>query len=115
MNIEKLFELYIKEREYQKCCFGEYKELEFLNLASFIIFIEKYVEEAKKSYSGKWSSQQPLWATILKEYSCTNGTAPIEAYEALIKIFALSGAALEAFSVIDPNEWRKEQGKKWKK
>lgn len=116
MSPEKVMELYLKERYYQKCSFGEYKDIESLNFASFILFIETYLERVKKGYSGKWSAEKPSWLTKCKEFK--EGTGPIEAYEDLIKVMALAGAALETFTDINIDEWRKNAEKeslKWKK
>jgi hypothetical protein len=43
--------------------------------------------------------------------------APVKAYEQLIKVMALAGAALEAYADIDPEKWRQnpeKDGEKWK-
>ena len=117
MNIETLFNLYYKERQYQKKLFGEYSEIKSLNLASFLIFIDEYLKKAEKSYSGKWNDELPTWLENCKEFEYGQ-TAPIEAYEHLIKVFALAGAALETLSNINPEEWRKNPEKdieQWKK
>lgn len=116
MDITQLFHLYKKEREYQKCCFGEYKDLKALNFSSFLLFIEKYLDKSKEGYTGKWVSKLPNWlesTTELKE-----GSAPVDAYEQLVKVFVLAGAALETYASINPDEWRKhpeEDIKKWVK
>ena len=117
MNITKLFQLYQRERAYQSCCFGEYSDLQSLNFASFLVFIEEYLAKAKKGYCGKWDDleNQPPWLLSSKEM--TEGSAPAEAYEELVKVFTLAGAALETFANIDPEEWRNdpEESKKWLK
>ena len=116
MDIVQLFELYKKEREYQRSCFGEYRELSSLNLASFILFIEEYLKRAKKCYSGKWETTSPEW--FFNSSEMCEGSAPIDSYEELIKVFVLAGAALETFLDINLNEWRKdaqEKTLKWKK
>ena len=116
MNMTGLFELYQKEREYQRCCFGEYSDLKSLNFASFLLFIEEYLQKAKKGYSGKWDGELPSWLFTSQEMK--EGSAPVEAYEQLVKVFALAGAALETFADINPTEWRKdleEESIKWKK
>lgn len=116
MDIRGLFELYQREREYQRCCFGEYSDVKSLNFASFLLFIEEYVQKAKKGYSGKWESELPSWLNGSQETQ--EGSAPVEAYEQLVKVFALAGAALETFADINPTEWRtdpEEESNKWKK
>ena len=115
MDLRVLFDLYQKEREYQKCCFGEYSEIKSLNLASFIIFIEKYIERTKESYSGKWDTHSPEW--FINSNEMGGGSAPVTAYEELIKVFVLTGAALETFLDVDVDEWRKnisEEVTKWR-
>jgi len=116
MDIRSLFELYTKEREYQRCCFGEYSDVKTLNLASFLLFIEEYLQKSKKGYCGKWEANLPTWLCNSEEMK--EGSAPAEAYEQLVKVFVLAGAALETFTTIDPAEWRKdleEESTKWKK
>jgi len=54
MDIETVMELYKKEREYQKKCFGEYSKIPSLNFASFLNFIRTYLEKAEKEYSDVW-------------------------------------------------------------
>jgi hypothetical protein len=117
MDEEQLIELYRKEREYQRSCFGEYSDLESLNFASFLNFIETYLKRAKDSYSEAWERKLPGWLRYSKE-SLVEGTAPVKAYEEIIKVMALAGAALETFTNIDVDEWRKnpeKDGEKWKK
>jgi hypothetical protein len=118
MKLETLFKLYQKEREYQTCCFGEYEELNSLNLASFLLFIETYIEKSKKAYCGPWQPEFTYseWLKNCKEMQ--EGSAPEKAYEELIKIFTLAGAALETFTDIDPERWRENSEEdlvKWKK
>lgn len=116
MNEKVLLELYKKEREYQKCCFGEYSDIPGLNFASFLNFIESYLKKAKESYAGKWEKDSPDWLLYCEEMNI-GGSAPIKAYEEIIKVMALAGAALETFTSINADEWRKnieEEGKKWK-
>ena len=116
MDTASLFKLYEKERDYQKCCFGEYSEIDSLNLASFILFIENYIERTKKSYCEKWDDCLPEWFINSKEMK--GGSAPVTAYEELIKVFVLTGAALETFLNVDVEEWRRnlhEEVIKWKK
>jgi hypothetical protein len=115
MDIKKLFELYQREREYQKCCFGEYDNINSLNLASFLVFIRQYLKKAEKRYAGKWEQNLPSWLLSSKEMQ--EGSSPVEAYEELIKVFVLAGAALETFANVDPGEWRKdlsEESRKWR-
>ena len=112
MKTEELFELYLKERDYERKVFGEYKDRTTLNLASFILFLEKYVEKIRDSYSDKWEAELPEWLIGCREV-VEQGTAPSECYENLVKLFALTGAALETFSEIDVSKWR-EQGIKVK-
>jgi hypothetical protein len=113
MTIEELFQVYQKEREYQRKAFGEYKKNPTLSIASFLTFIEEYLEKAKKAYVYEWSDQKPDWLESSKEFS-ELGSAPIKTYEHLIKVFALTGAALETFSSIDPEKWRSDGVKeKW--
>ena len=116
MKTVELFDLYVKERKFQKSCFGEYEDIESLNLASFFIFIEQYLKESKEAYSGKWTKEFPKWFITSKEKEI-EGTAPVRAYEQLIKVFVLSGAALEAFCDLLPDKWRENLEKdisKWK-
>lgn len=117
MDIQKLMGLYQKERMYQKCCFGDYHDIKSLNFATFLLFIEQYLKRAKKEYAGKWSSQLPPWLESTKEIQ-EGGSAPIQAYEELIKVFVLAGAALETYADIDPDHWREhfqDDMKKWQK
>ena len=114
MDIKKLFHLYQKERDYQKCCFGEYSDIDSLNFASFLLFIEQYLTKAKEGYSGKWGPQLPSWLKSSAEMK--SGSSPVTAYEELVKVFVLAGAALETYADIDPEEWRKdpeEDIRKW--
>jgi len=115
-KIKKINLLYEKERDYQLCVFGEYENVESLNLASFLVLIERYLQKAKKSYAGPWSNKLPPWLNTCQEYY-NQGTAPIETYEELVKIFALTGAALETYADFNLSEWREnitEDSKKWK-
>jgi len=118
MKIETLFELYKKEREYQRCCFGEYKDVDSLNFASFLLFIEEYLKKSQQGYCGPWVTdiERAPWLLNCKEL--LEGSAPQKAYEELIKIFTLAGAALETFADIDPDKWRENAEQdfvKWKK
>ena len=115
MNVEKLMKLYQKEREYQKNCFGEYGDVKSLNFGSFLLFIEEYLRKAKAAYCGPWQKTLPNWMNSCKEIE--DGSAPVEAYEHLIKVMALAGAALETYSDLEANQWRphpEEDGQKWK-
>lgn len=116
MKLKELFELYQKEREYQRCCFGEYSDINSLNFASFLLFIEEYLKKAKEGYVGKWGPQLPPWLDTTSEMR--EGSAPAKAYEELIKVFVLAGAALETYADIDVSEWRKDPEddiRKWAK
>lgn len=113
MDITKLFHLYQRERQYQRCCFGEYKDLDSLNFASFLLFIEEYLKRTKRGYTGKWDQQLPDWLENTKEMN--QGSSPVNAYEELIKVFVLAGAALETYCEINPDEWRKDSTEKIKK
>ena len=116
MDREDVIELYRKEREYQERAFGDYKKLDSLNVASFLNFVEIYLEKAKANYSAAWSKpgEEPDWFKSCKELDFQT-RAPIKTYEYLIKIMALAGASLETFTSIDPSKWREEDIKdKWK-
>lgn len=115
MDIQTLIEIYKKERKYQKECFGEYSKIKSLNFASFLNFIRIYLEKSEKEYSGLWDQDLPPWLVNCKEMS-EGGSAPVKAYEELIKVMALAGAALETYTILDPQEWRSdpEEGRKWK-
>jgi len=112
---EDIIKLYKKEREYQKIIFGEYKNNPSLNLGSFLLFLDSYLNKAKKYYTSKWTSILPLWLRQSKE-SFLQGSCPVATYEELIKIMALAGAALESYTDINLNEWRSGGIKdKWRK
>ena len=115
INQKVILEVYRKERDYQRECFGEYSEIKSLNFASFINFIKTYIEKAETAYSEKWDQNLPPWLVNCKEIE--EGSAPVQAYEELIKVMALAGAALETYTNINFNEWRAdpEEGNKWKK
>ena len=102
MNYQKLLEVYCKEREYQTKVFGKNPSF---NVASFLEFIEVYLEKAKKSYVGKWDSTLPEWLESCKEMQDQN-SAPADTYSYLIKVMALAGQALELFTDVNPEEWR---------
>ena len=113
-NEQKVIEIYKKERQYQRECFGEYKKIPTLNLASFILFIEEYLKKSKEGYNGQWSKDLPQWLESCKE--AAHGHAPILTYEYLIKVFTLAGAALEAYCELNPEYWRVlESDNTWKK
>jgi len=114
-NEESIIEIYRRERDYQSMCFGNYKDVKSLNFGSFLQFIEAYLERSKKAYSGKWDRQLPEWLSDCEEMK--EGSAPVEAYEQIIKVMALCGAALETYATLCPYEWRKDpenDGQKWK-
>lgn len=116
METEKLIELYRKERYYEDCCFGNYEQVDALNFASFLLFIREYVDKALTAYTGKWDTELPPWLLSCKEHK-QDGTAPVKAYEEVIKIMALAGAALETYTDIDPEKWREDLDahmSKWK-
>ena len=114
MTREDVIELYEKERNYQIEAFGDYKNNPSLNLSSFLIFLDDYLNKAMKYYLSKWSEEKPPWLLATRE-SIQQNTSPVDTYEQLIKIFALSGAALEAYAAIDVNKWREDGVKdKWK-
>lgn len=118
MNREKVIELYKKEREYEESIFGDYGLDPNLNVASLILIIEESLKKAKKSYVSKWQYSIPDWLILAKESGSIDkpNTVPVKTYEELIKIFALAGAALEAFTEINPSLWRDNGIKeKWNK
>jgi len=113
MSIKKLYD---KERDYERCAFGEYKDIKSLSFPSFIIFLEEYIKKAKTAYAGKWEKDLPPWMVTCIEYEKT-GVAPVKAYEEIIKVLALAGAALETYAVIDADKWRENPESdaiKWK-
>ncbi len=105
MDLSNLIALYRKERDYETRVFGEYAEVEALNFASFLLFLKEYVDKALVAYTGKWDTELPPWLVNCKEYH-QDGSAPVKAYEEVIKIMALAGAALETYADIDPEKWR---------
>lgn len=110
MNRDKLIELYLKEREYQNGLFGDYSADGALNIASFLHFIEVYLNKAKVAYvNERWlnENERPDWLEDCKEYE-SQEVAPVTAYEDLIKIFTLAGAAIETLAEINPEFWREE-------
>jgi len=111
----KVIEIYRREREYQRMCFGNYRDVKSLNFGSFLQFIEEYLQRAKHAYSGKWDKELPGWLRECEEMD--EGSAPVEAYEQIIKVMALCGAALETYAALTPSEWRNDpenDGQKWK-
>lgn len=114
MTKEQLIKLYEKERDYQNNIFGEYKNNPSLNLGSFLLFLDNYLQKCKKYYVSKWTDELPPWMLSSREYS-EQGSCPADSFEELIKIFALAGAALESYVAIDVSKWREEGVKdKWK-
>jgi small-conductance mechanosensitive channel len=114
MTREEIIKLYEKERDYQKSVFGEYKNNPSLNLGSFLLFLDNYLQKSKKYYVSKWTDNPPLWMLSSREF-LSQGSCPSDAYEELIKIFALAGAALESYAAIDVSKWRENGIKeKWK-
>lgn len=107
MDVENIKKLYSKERKYEEETFGIYKDNESLNLASFLEFLRTYIDRATKSYMEKWTGDLPPWLKACKEFDVQK-TAPVETYDALIKIMTLAGAALESYAEIDVYEWRNE-------
>lgn len=119
MSRNKLIKLLNKEMGYQKTIFGDYKDDPNLNVASLILLIRTYLDKAEKAYGSKWKYELPDWLLRAKEQGdddiLLSKQAPVKTYEELIKVFALSGAALEAFTNIDPDHWREDGVKdKWK-
>ena len=114
MDKPDLLRLYSKERMYQQSIFGDYKMQPNFNVATFLQFLEKYLDDAKKSYVEKWTRDLPAWLLECAE-SKGNSTAPVNTYESLIKLFVLTGAALEAYIEMDIRAWRQDGIKpKWK-
>ena len=106
MTKDEIFELYKKEREYQEKCFGEYKDNPSLNVGSFLIFMENYLNRAKLSYMTNWTPKPNSWLITSTEL-IKQGSCPEETYEEIIKIFAFAGACLESYCKIDLEKWRK--------
>lgn len=116
MNEKLVIDLYQKEREYERFTFGDYDDNKSLNFGSFLIFLRTYLEKAEEAYTSKWDKKLPPWLTTCKEFE-EHGTAPIKAYEEVIKIMALAGATLETYTKIDADKWRfnlEEDSRKWK-
>jgi len=118
MTRKELIALYNKERDYEENVFGNYKEIKSLSFPSFLNFLKSYILKAEKAYSGKWEKELPPWLLTCDEFEKTGrGTAPVKAYEEVIKIMALAGAALETYTIIDADKWRDDpemDAKKWK-
>ena len=113
----KVLELYIKEREYQRKVFGDYTNDKSLSFPSFICFLKTYAKEIELYYTKRWQTKKPDWLITCAEHD-NHGVAPIKAYEQLIKLMALAGAALEVYAEIDPDKWREhpeEDAAKWVK
>ncbi|MHA1802254.1 MAG: hypothetical protein ACTSWJ_11000 [Candidatus Heimdallarchaeaceae archaeon] len=116
MSPAEIMELYLKERDYQSKIFGDYKTDKSLSFPSFIIFLQTYIKEIELYYTKKWQTDLPEWMLNCAEYR-NHKVAPVKAYEQLIKVMALAGAALEAYAEIDPEKWRQnphQDGEKWK-
>ena len=113
MTRDELIKLYEKERSYQLKIFGDYKDNPSLNLGSFLLFLDNYLQKAKKDYTSKWTNDPPIWMLSSKEMVLQQ-SCPSDSYEELIKIFALAGAALESYTAIDVSKWREDGIKvKW--
>lgn len=104
MKKEDIVKLYEKEREYQNDVFGDYRKITTLSFPSFLIFLEIYLNKAKEAYAGKWTKNLPAWLISCAESN--DGTSPAKAYEEVVKIMALAGAALETYAEIDITKWR---------
>lgn len=110
-----IMKLYFKEREYEMKVFGDYENDSSLSFPSFLLFLKTYIDKAIEAYTGKWERDMPPWLVTCKEME-NHGVAPIKAYEEVIKIMALAGAALETYTEIDAEKWRQnpdEDLKKW--
>jgi len=122
MRLNDVIQIYLKEREYERSVFGDYQNLPELSFPSFLIFLKQYAEKAFEAYTGKWDKELPPWlngcAEMKKDQEGPqNGTAPVKAYEEVIKIMALAGAALETYTDLDASKWREHpeaDAKKWK-
>jgi hypothetical protein len=100
-----IIDLYMRERLYEKSLHGNYKDLSQLSLPSFIIFLRRYLEKMEQAYTENWTNERPEWLISCKEFNeC--GSAPVKAYEELIKLFTLAGAALETYTEVKAKEWR---------
>ncbi len=111
-----IVKLYLNERDYERKVFGDYKDDKSLSFPSFLLFLKMYIEKALEAYTGKWERELSPWLLNCKEFE-NHGVAPTKAYEEVIKIMALAGAALETYTVIDADKWREnpdEDSQKWK-
>ena len=122
MRLNDVIQIYLKEREYERSVFGDYENLPELSFPSFLIFLKQYVDKALQAYTEKWDSELPPWLKACREMSDCEGTpkgsAPVKAYEEVIKIMALAGAALETYTDLDASKWREHpevDALKWKK
>lgn len=124
MTRDQVIALYNKERNYEEMVFGEYSKIRSLSFPSFLAFLRVYIEKAEEAYAGKWEKELPPWLKTCAEYEAEAGglfakagTAPVKAYEEVIKIMALAGAALESYATIDASKWREDpdvDAEKWK-
>jgi len=103
----EVIKLYIKERDYETHIFGEYIDDKSLSFPSFLLFLKTYVDKAITAYTGKWQREKPTWLKDCRELQ-NHGVAPIKAYEEVIKIMGLAGAALETYTDVDAENWRPE-------
>ena len=120
MRLNDVIQIYLKEREYERLTFGEYKNLTELSFPSFLIFLKQYIDKAIQAYTEKWDTELPPWLKSCNERNELTPTAaaPVKAYEEVIKIMALAGAALETYTDLDASKWRenpKEDSMKWKR
>lgn len=115
---EQVIALYNKERDYEEMAFGDYSKIKSLSFPSFLAFLRVYIEKAEAAYAGKWEKELPPWLKTCAEHKAeVAGTAPAKAYEEVIKIMALAGAALETYATIDASKWREDpnmDAEKWK-
>ncbi len=106
MKRSEIKKLYDKEREYEEFMFGDYKKINSFNVATFLEFLRFYIDKATTSYTKEWNSNLPPWLKNCIE-SDEQKTAPVITYDCIIKIMTLAGAALETYTNIDVDEWRK--------
>lgn len=121
MRLNDVIQIYLKEREYEQSVFGDYSKLPELSFPSFLIFLKQYVDKALQAYTEKWDTELPPWLEGCREMGDCEGTsmgsAPVKAYEEVIKIMALSGAALETYTNLNASKWRENpevDAQKWK-
>ena len=121
MRLNDVIQIYLKEREYERSVFGDYQNLPELSFPSFLIFLREYVDKAISAYTGKWDKELPPWLEGCIEMKQQEGrsekSAPVKAYEEVIKIMALAGAALETYTNLDASKWRENpevDARKWK-